>query len=1749
MIKSPLRTMKKRSELSSWNNRWESLKDAFLKATRQRKLPSPEDRRPAAVENNPIAQELFEQLGLSKFYPKGLHLKDALCIKSESLKFSLNEAHPTDPKQLPYLVLHKLMSYDYLCRSDLLKFQKNGENGSCSDDSGSDDYEDSDDDNDDNNIVCNGKHAVGTVAGIHPVDSLLALILCSDDFLCQDLLSRLAKCQLAVPFILPDPFTKQLSIPLWAMHSIVKEWKCIEQTGTGSKVVQRTHPIVNYGMPIVSFIRFGKPQRRGQSKSKILNEVISESHYDHFFHRDSPGGQYDLLLGEGLVDMCWYLPAGIPADAFPDAVTFLNLHGDARQHPQQSKFLSQISSMCFVLLNQEDMEYDKQTMETLKKFSTAPGGITILNDVQQKPKTLKKEIPKAHVVNLTKKNSSEIKESIRHQIKTKLDGVVHFPTIEDSCNLKGKAIVFNEDRKSYEEGLSLANEVKSIITGHKEKRPSAKEVMLPLQGKTLWQAWAAEDKEQYRQTHRGSKTVIEYTSEVQSKKVAIREKQLKHVDLLTPVMKSFVVSLLILGGPSNSILRNYFLQCLKLELDGLSRENISGMQLQYQATRKELAKLQVKTDPKEGDETKSTGEDIKQLKMKMKVLQEDIISASFGLEHLFREVGQIYEAALQSSVYGDDLSCLPKAAAELLIEGYPLEVMDGDAAHIPQQWVTAVFKEATKMLKDPKVFVLSVLGLQSTGKSTMLNTAFGLQFNVSAGRCTRGAFIQLLPLDEKLQAQTKCDYVLVVDTEGLRAPELDPTTIQYHDSVLATFVIGLANMTLINIYGEVPGEMDDILQISVHTFLRMNQAKCNPSCQFVHQNAGTNLSSEVGRAKFGQNLNKFAVDAAREENCEGQLAAFNDVIQFDDQKDVHHFPGLWKGDPPMAPVNQGYSHSAQMLKYQFTEILHERAKRGALVSEFRLSSFLVKVDELWKNLLKENFVFSFKNTLEITAYNSLERAYAKWDSTFQERMLSWERSAEIAFEKAEAEAVPELMQRKHRELGVYVTKEIYSPLKLEMDSFFDGEQSDILIQWKAKFQRKFRNLSSGLQEHAERHSVKLGHSREAISKIETERKEFTKLILENVEHSIASLQQEEEKLIENLEKRELKTAQLKKLLRRKLFTRDKLTKYREKNLITKVQEHRINGIIQECDGQLTERRLKDIVMGAILTKQQTKNIVVTSQLSEAELEFEFEAHWSELVGKLTYVKREDVNVEAEVEKKLTDFVHAQGYEGVLIWQLQGKRRSLREWGAELELVLEEGKHYKSSCLSSDHKEALEITSRVFDEARRYLQEIGENDTDFNAAFAHELLHLLSKKISQESASAKNRLAFTSVYRLDVYLASCSYAIPKFERMSTVFKERFDPLFYLEKHIKGPLFIKFKSQYYQTEAEEAIAYTLCSYLSEPIKTQVRSTLGRKVVMEMKSSEQHFSSKIALIVKVLEDLYDKGDFESYMVFITDVKTSLEGWLTHYTIEYCDQVVSDSGSRLQVSAKEEVSRLVQVVESQVTACNENDVSKWFSVLCNDKQIRRELGVAMKPGDLLSGYESLNKLNFKKFKLQVKANLQNLKDELLASFDSIRCGQEMGHWNDKPRDLLRNLIGCTEQCPFCSEQCNSQDPDHTSKHFTLLHRPTCLKGVSHRMTNVMMTGPCPSFVDGCEEEKYFVDRRTNRILCSFKDYQSVFPKWSIPPDPAPQGSLYWKYFVARYKNEIAKRFGAKPPAVPTSWSRVGRNQVMQSLRNQFGL
>ena len=179
-------------------------------------------------------------------------------------------------KTLPYLILQKIMMFDVRSRANLYEGELHGS-------SILEDFQ---------------------IDEINPLDSLITLLNCCNNFLIQDVLTRLSTCQLAIPFLLPNPEDGSVMYLLWSMREIIRAWKSIDNNGI---LITNECRIVDYPAPIVSFYKIGKLQ---QSKSKIINEVISESKVDFFFNWDCEGGTAEQLFVGGMAELCLYLPSG-----------------------------------------------------------------------------------------------------------------------------------------------------------------------------------------------------------------------------------------------------------------------------------------------------------------------------------------------------------------------------------------------------------------------------------------------------------------------------------------------------------------------------------------------------------------------------------------------------------------------------------------------------------------------------------------------------------------------------------------------------------------------------------------------------------------------------------------------------------------------------------------------------------------------------------------------------------------------------------------------------------------------------------------------------------------------------------------------------------------------------------------------------------------------------------------------------------------------------------------------------------------------------------------------------------------------------------------------------------------------------------------------------------------------------------------------------------------------------------------------
>ncbi|XP_041092656.1 interferon-induced very large GTPase 1-like [Polyodon spathula] len=173
---------------------------------------------------------------------------------------------------------------------------------------------------------------------------------------------------------------------------------------------------------------------------------------------------------------------------------------------------------------------------------------------------------------------------------------------------------------------------------------------------------------------------------------------------------------------------------------------------------------------------------------------------------------------------------------------------------------------------------------------------------------------------------------------SLKSPELAQLEDSYeHDNELATLVVGLSDVTIINIAMENSTEMKDTLQIMLHAFLRMKEVGKKPNCQFVHQNVGDVSAHDKNmreRKMLLEQLNEMTQAASRMEK--GPNRKFTDIMEYDAENNNWYIPDLWHGNPPMAPVNTGYSETVYEFKKSLIELLKSCSdqKPPAQITEF-----------------------------------------------------------------------------------------------------------------------------------------------------------------------------------------------------------------------------------------------------------------------------------------------------------------------------------------------------------------------------------------------------------------------------------------------------------------------------------------------------------------------------------------------------------------------------------------------------------------------------------------------------------------------------------------------------------------------------------------------------------------------------------------------------------------------------------------------
>ncbi|CAG8536656.1 22870_t:CDS:2 [Cetraspora pellucida] len=590
-------------------------------------------------------------------------------------------------------------------------------------------------------------------------DCIATLFASAESTVVQDIIKTMSQFPIAFPLLMPtlDNAEKfKVMLPLYTGLAI--KWNL----SNGSVIENH---LFEDSFKMIVAVRIGM---NPQGKSTILNQLMASKYM--FTSSSEPRADYGIPhMINGSVEFVWLTEETCGPDLWNSVfkryyeeerkkiVLLANLHGDALDYPDQIEFLKQLPSCFLVFLMPGYNEGQKVRLRNLIGSKKV-----IYNYVNSEN----------NVANYTiDTNSLMSNETIKDACKMFKD--ILYPDPVDLVNLDKFSISTLEigDTLQFSEKIECV-ESQEIINLIKEKtcRHTRLEIM------QLQKKQGGSDCIQFWEQTPELQELMQLFSSIIILPIRIRRRALAH---------------------------------LEKEIFKLSTSESSKLRNNAISKRKELNNANI---------TNNVQEKIK-IREEITKLWKEVDNTSLGIEHFIRELEQMYKIFISdpkkitsdNGLTKENISKLPEYYAELLISGHTIELIDGDSSTISEAWFLAVCNCIDKKIPNLKIFVISILGLQSSGKSTLLNTLFASKFAVSTGRCTKGLLMQFLFLEKELSNQLDVDAFILIDTEGLGAPEkMGDLESEKKDRMLATFVMRISNLTIINIVEESTRE---ILQI------------------------------------------------------------------------------------------------------------------------------------------------------------------------------------------------------------------------------------------------------------------------------------------------------------------------------------------------------------------------------------------------------------------------------------------------------------------------------------------------------------------------------------------------------------------------------------------------------------------------------------------------------------------------------------------------------------------------------------------------------------------------------------------------------------------------------------------------------------------------------------------------------------------------------------------------------------------------
>ncbi|KTG04677.1 hypothetical protein cypCar_00015472 [Cyprinus carpio] len=328
-----------------------------------------------------------------------------------------------------------------------------------------------------------------------------------------------------------------------------------------------------------------------------------------------------------------------------------------------------MASVNVVLLPQ--LQRNDRNMKQLDELQKGSKPLICLFTEDETAVTVLKE---KYRIGLKNRNQSDVSEELRRAIKNCLSESSSTFRLSD-LSKHSDIRVDEEDDDDCRRGRAAAKQMMSLL--EKKDLRGIKETFLPHQGK-LWHQWSQINKE----LHRPQGDEIEMDiSRKQTDLKKIREQQ--HASDISEFVKLFIKEV----NTDAEHEKMFFVKWIGILLNEYISADLSALHHKYNEKWSTVLTM---------NDSKNKSEQLTTVQIDLERISKDLQAAALGLEHIMREIGQIYESCSSLERNKKDLqvhfSSLPSLAAEMMISGFPLELMDGDAAHVPLIWISAVLR-------------------------------------------------------------------------------------------------------------------------------------------------------------------------------------------------------------------------------------------------------------------------------------------------------------------------------------------------------------------------------------------------------------------------------------------------------------------------------------------------------------------------------------------------------------------------------------------------------------------------------------------------------------------------------------------------------------------------------------------------------------------------------------------------------------------------------------------------------------------------------------------------------------------------------------------------------------------------------------------------------------------------------------------------------------------------------------------------